>query len=74
MKKCIKCNEIKEETEYPLRPEGTLFNTCRECKRAYSREYHYKKSNDLQWRIHRSEINKKYYQRKKHEQSRTHKN
>ena len=68
MKQCIKCKKIKEITEYPLRPEGTLFNTCKECKRIYNRARHHEKSKDLQWRVQRSEVNKKYYQRKKHEQ------
>ena len=71
MKQCIKCNQIKKESEYPLRPEGTLFNTCRECKRVYFREYHFKKSKDLEWRVHRSEVNKNYYRRKKHEQTKS---
>lgn len=68
MKICIKCKENKEESDYSLRPEGVLFNTCKECKRKYSRELHRKKSKSLEWRVYRSEMNKQLYKRKKNEQ------
>ena len=64
MKQCIKCLQEKNESEYHKRPEGTLYNTCKDCKNAYSRERHYIKSKDFEWRLNRSEKNKKRYHEK----------
>lgn len=64
MKQCIKCLQKKNESEYSKRPEGTLYNTCKDCKNAYSRERHYIKSKSLEWRLNRSEKNKKRYHEK----------
>jgi len=66
MKQCIKCLQEKDESEYHKRPEGVLFNTCKDCKNAYNRERHYKLSKSLEWRVKRSEQNKKRYHANKH--------
>jgi len=66
MKQCIKCLQEKDESEYHKRPEGVLFNTCKHCKNAYNRERHYKLSKSLEWRVKRSEQNKKRYHANKH--------
>jgi hypothetical protein len=64
MKQCIKCLQEKNEYDYSKRPEGTLYNTCKACKNKYSRELHYIKSKSLEWRLKRSEVNKRRYHQK----------
>jgi hypothetical protein len=64
MKQCIKCLQEKNEYDYSKRPEGTLYNTCKACKNKYSRELHYIKSKSLEWKVNRSEKNKKRYYEK----------
>jgi hypothetical protein len=65
MKQCIKCNKEKEDSEYHKRPSGVLYNTCKECKNKYYKERHYKLSQNIEWRVMRSEVNKKRYHAKK---------
>ena len=66
MKQCIKCFKEKDESEYYKRPDGVLYNDCKDCKRAYYRELHKLKSKSLEWRVNRSEKNKKRYHANKH--------
>jgi hypothetical protein len=61
MIRCIKCLQEKDETMFYLRPNGNPYYTCKPCKNQYAREQHHLKSKDLQWRINRSESNKKRY-------------
>ncbi len=58
MKKCIKCNRLKEEKffyNHPLK-KGKTINTCKECKIKYSIKRN--KNNHY----HRSKYMKKYYE------------
>ena len=58
---CRKCNESKPESEFHKRSNGVYYYQCKECKRAYDRERHYRMSENIEWRIKRSERNKKRY-------------
>lgn len=61
MKKCIKCNSLKEEKDFYKHPvkKGETINTCKKCKIEYS----IKRNKDSHY--HRSKYMKEYYTKNK---------
>lgn len=61
MKKCIKCNSVKEEKDFYKHPKkkGETINTCKKCKIKYS----IKRNKDNHY--HRSKYMKEYYNKNK---------
>ena len=67
MKTCNRCNKSKDDCEFYKKADNELYNPCKQCKSEYSKLRHQEKSKDFQWKLYRTEINKKYYNRKKNE-------
>jgi hypothetical protein len=58
---CRKCNLCKTESKFPKRATGGYYYTCKECRKAYEKAWRTEKSKDFQWRLKRTEQNKKRY-------------
>ena len=64
MKNCNKCYQTKKPSDFYKKRNGEPCTICKECKLAWQRAWHHKKSKDVVWRAKRSEKNKiRYYEK-----------
>jgi hypothetical protein len=65
MKICNQCKTLKNLSDYYIKSNNSYYSICKFCKNQNGKNWHLQKSKDINWRINRSEKQKKrYYENK----------